>query len=63
MSWKFWKRNVIDMTTLVHEGDYTLGDIIHSMTNEQLALCFYMASNEYRDILSIIIKNRLRETK
>lgn len=30
MNWKFWKWNTIDMTDLVPEGDYTVGDIIKS---------------------------------
>src|SRR4030067_566612 len=60
MNWKFWKRDCVDMLDLVPEGDYTIGDIIESMTDAQLALCFYVANKEYREILEVVIKNRLR---
>lgn len=63
MNWKFWKWNTVDMTDLVPEGDYTVGDIIESMSDEQLVLCFYVSNNEYKDILAAIIKSRLRKRK
>lgn len=41
MNWKFWKWNTVDMTDLVPEGDYTVGDIIESMSDEQLGNQLY----------------------
>ena len=61
MNWKFWKWDRIDMVDLVPEGDYTVGDIIETMTDAQLAVCFYVADREYREILEVVIKNRLRK--
>jgi len=61
MNWKFWKRDSIDIKDLVPEGDYTVGDIIETMTDEQLAVCFYVADRDYREILEVVIKSRLRK--
>jgi len=61
MNWKFWKRDSIDIKDLVPEGDYTVGDIIETMTDAQLAVCFYVADRDYREILEVVIKSRLRK--
>ena len=64
MNWKFWERNDVNIiSTLLSDTDnaLTVADIIESMSDEQLAFCYYVSTPEYEEILLQVIKNRLRK--